>query len=226
MLLRVLDGLVELSVPDNFPKPLHHPQADGQLPIRPYPTLPSHSQMEVQLRALLYSVRLWQAWSAELPLAALRKPVVQLIYDDVPPGERVLPGYQAQLCNLHSLWEAAPQTIRVPLFCGEAEAGDPYQTWRYLYTPPWQLADNSIFTEPTPSDPEPSSDLSAVVGLATVLEFAAATYGPESIATLIANTPYHSSWETLIPAVFSVPLADFEAGWQAYMRESYGISKW
>lgn len=186
------------------------------------------------LHRLLYSVQLWQVWSADLPLAALREPIVQWAYGDIPPGERVLPGYDAQLCDLHHLWAGAPLAVRLPLFCGETEAENSYLKWpysygpgwRYLFTYPWHLADRSIFTELTSSDPTPNADLSTVVGLATVLEYAAATYGPESIAKLIDYIPYRSSWETLIPTVFGVPLAEFEAGWQAYMHESYGVSEW
>ena len=99
------------------------------------------SQTEQQLRALLYGVQLWQAWSNDLPLAVLRKPVVEWIYGDVGHGARTMPGYHAQLCDLHRLWVTAPAVIQVPLFCAEPEQGDPYQTWRYLYTSPWRLTD-------------------------------------------------------------------------------------
>jgi hypothetical protein len=32
-----------------------------------------------------------------------------------------------------------------------------------------------------------------------------------------------SGFATLIPATFGIPFADFDAGWQAYMRQRYGI---
>jgi hypothetical protein len=73
----------------------------------------------------------------------------------------------------------------------------------------------------TPS--EPANALAALVGLATVLEYIAAIYGPEQIALLVANTPSHSSWQTLIPSTFGVSLAEFEADWQSYLRQQYGV---
>jgi hypothetical protein len=110
------------------------------------------------LHRLLYSVQLWQVWSTDLPLAALREPVVQWAYSDIPPGERVLPDYQAHLCDLHRLWTGAPLAIYMPLFCGETEEGDPnlkwryryFERWRYVYTYPWRLADHPLFSVLTP----------------------------------------------------------------------------
>jgi hypothetical protein len=31
------------------------------------------------------------------------------------------------------------------------------------------------------------------------------------------------SWDTLIPAVYSVSPAEFEAGWQTYLTAHYGV---
>jgi hypothetical protein len=84
------------------------------------------------------------------------------------------------------------------------------------------MSDHSIFASITPS--EPSDDLAEIIGLAIVLEYAATTYGPQRIATFIANTPHYSSWETLIPATFGVPLTDFEKGWRGYLAEQYGVT--
>ncbi len=174
-----------------------------------------------QVRSLLQSVAIWQAWNDHLPLAALRQPLVQWIYANDKRGTRAIPQYNGDLCDRHRLWKDAPLVIQSPLFCGEAEPGDPYQLWRYLYSHPWQLNDRSIFSLATPSDP--TADPAAEIGLATVLEYAAATYGSASIATLIAYTPNHSSWKTIIRATFGVSLADFEEGWQSYLRQKYGI---
>ena len=68
VVLRVLDQLTEEAMRRNISPSLQHTQA------------------EEQLRALLLNMRVWQAWSMELPLAALRKPTVQWIYEDIGPS--------------------------------------------------------------------------------------------------------------------------------------------
>jgi hypothetical protein len=61
------------------------------------------------------------------------------------------------------------------------------------------------------------------VALATVLEYAAVTYGPEHIPILIGEASGHEGWVPLIPAVFGVSADEFEAGWRAYLAEQYAI---
>ena len=61
------------------------------------------------------------------------------------------------------------------------------------------------------------------IALATVIEYAAATYGPETIPRLLAAASEHTSWQTLIPAVFAMPAADFEAGWHRYLAQEYDM---
>jgi hypothetical protein len=55
------------------------------------------------------------------------------------------------------------------------------------------------------------------IALATLLDYAVTTYGRKETDTLWAVLHEHKTWETLIPAVFGVPVEEFEAGWQAYL---------
>jgi hypothetical protein len=55
------------------------------------------------------------------------------------------------------------------------------------------------------------------VALATLIEYAVATYGHERLPGLVAGLGQSESWGTLIPAVYGVSSAEFEAGWQAYL---------
>lgn len=55
------------------------------------------------------------------------------------------------------------------------------------------------------------------VALATLFEYVVATYGRERLPALLLGLSQHSTWETLIPAVFGVSQTEFEAGWQAYL---------
>jgi hypothetical protein len=59
--------------------------------------------------------------------------------------------------------------------------------------------------------------------LATLIEYAVATYGREHLAALMAGLGQYESWDTLLPGVFGVSAAEFEAGWQAYLTAHYDV---
>jgi hypothetical protein len=48
-----------------------------------------------------------------------------------------------------------------------------------------------------------------------------ATYGYEQLPVLLDSLADHDDWETLIPAVFGVSAADFEANWLNYLAQHY-----
>jgi hypothetical protein len=83
------------------------------------------------------------------------------------------------------------------------------------------LADLSLPAAPELSPG--SSHPAAAVAVATLMAYAAATYGAERIPVLMANLHVHDRWETLVPAVYGVSAGAFERGWQAYLMERYGI---
>ncbi len=56
-----------------------------------------------------------------------------------------------------------------------------------------------------------------------LIEYAVITYGRERRPELVAGLGQHDSWGTLIPAVYGVSAAEFEAGWQAYLTAHYGV---
>jgi hypothetical protein len=51
----------------------------------------------------------------------------------------------------------------------------------------------------------------------SVVEYALDIYGPNRLPALVAGLGVYDTWEELIPAVFGVPVAEFEAGWQVYL---------
>jgi hypothetical protein len=61
------------------------------------------------------------------------------------------------------------------------------------------------------------------VALATLVEYAVATYGRERLPALVTGLGQSDSWETLLPAVYGVSAAEFEAGWLAYLKAHYGV---
>lgn len=52
---------------------------------------------------------------------------------------------------------------------------------------------------------------------AAFVEYAVATYGRERLPALIAGMRRYGSWEELIPAVYGVSAAEFEAEWQGWL---------
>lgn len=59
----------------------------------------------------------------------------------------------------------------------------------------------------------------------TLLEYAVDANGRERLPRLVTDLGQYESWETLIPAVYDVSSAEFEAGWQAYLVTHYGVSQ-
>jgi hypothetical protein len=183
------------------------------------------SSTGLPLFPLLRGVHLWQLWATGLPLAQWREPMVQWIFSEGyasqdHPG--VDPAFAPALCAMHRLWMVTPLQIQLPLTCRDRHSEiDSYfpplhgpipqhyaqtpLTYRYL------LAGGLVHP-------------ATVVALAAMMEYAAATYGPERIPALLAATDEHSSWEMLIQAVFGVSAAEFEVGWQNYLAEHYAIT--
>jgi hypothetical protein len=176
---------------------------------------------------------LWQLWDLDLPLAAWRAEVVQWLYIDLPAvgaGQSfVLPEHYTALCAAHKLWLSSPTEMKIPLLCGELD-------WEDFLLSPWGWYDplthlnqlvvplrpgeyseepNSLHRAPHPGQP---------VALATLIEYAVATYGREHLPALVAGLGQYDSWESLIPAVYGVSSAEFEAGWQVYLAAHYGVS--
>ena len=62
------------------------------------------------------------------------------------------------------------------------------------------------------------------MALATLIKYAVAVYGQDRLPTLLAGLGLHAGWATLLPAVYGVSPGEFEAGWQAYLAEHYGVA--
>jgi hypothetical protein len=176
---------------------------------------------------LLDGLRLWQVWDLDLPLAAWREDIVQWLYVDLPalePGQSyVLPERYAALCAAHKLWLPDPFQLNIPLLCGRP-------TWEAQFLRmgralPTRLEE--LVSRPLAEslfDPPPASHPGRTVALATLIEYAAATYGRERLPVLVASLGQYDSWDTLLPAVYGVSPAEFEAGWRAYLGNHYAVS--
>ena len=189
-------------------------------------------QLDSSWQPLLHGLRLWQLWDLDLPLAVWREDLVQWIYRDLPDAyvsERVvLPHQYAALCSAHALWMSSPLQIDIPLLCNELDRESWYlATWGFhkpsLHLP--QIVAPAHLNQP----PELSNQTNQVnqrgyaIILATLIDYAVATYGRERLPALVAGLGQYHSWETLLPAVYGVSAAEFEAGWQNYLATHYGV---
>jgi hypothetical protein len=176
---------------------------------------------------LLDGLRLWQVWDLDLPLAAWREEIVQWLYVDLPalePGQvSVQPERYGALCAAHKLWLPVPFQLNIPLLCGRpAWEAQFLRVGRALPTRLDELVSRSLAE--SLFDPPPASHPGQAVALATLIEYAAATYGRERLPTLVAGLGQYDSWDTLLPAVYGVSPAEFEAGWHAYLVNHYAVS--
>lgn len=178
-------------------------------------------------QTILSGLRLWHVWEMDLPLAAWREEIVQWLYADltVATPERlvVLPQHYIDLCLAHKLWLWAPAQLGIPLACTDLDR----DSWSFSawgpHDPPLHLQQIALQAPPEESHPV-SSHRGQKVALATLIAYAVATYGRETLPILVAGLSQHENWATLIPAVYGVSATEFEAGWQTYLAVQYGIA--
>jgi hypothetical protein len=176
---------------------------------------------------------LWQVWDLDLPLAAWREEVVRWLYLDLsatPRGQLVsFPDDYIELCAAHRLWMSSPALIEIPFVCSELDQ----EAWLF---PSWSPREplTHLGQLPAPLRPNEYMEGSSLhrlhhpghtVALATLIEYAAVTYGRERLPVLVAGLGQYESWDELIPAVYGVSPAEFEAGWQAYLAAHYGVRR-
>ncbi len=174
---------------------------------------------------LVDALPLWAMWDGEGLLASGRSEVVRWLLQNAqaatPSARKAVPDGYARLCHTYHIWNLAPAQMSVPLSCTGAD-----QRWTHLMPPALPLRlDASVYAG---SHPDGALRLpisgSQIVALETVIEYVAATYGRASLPRLIAAFGDHASWQSLIPEVFGISAAEFEAGWQAYLTTQYGSS--
>jgi hypothetical protein len=137
----------------------------------------------------------------------------------------VLPDHYLTLCAAHKLWLPSPMQIHIPIGCTELDGAAWYPRSFYSGDQLTHLAQLAVPVPLNSLDPEDMTNLihhpGQAVALATLVEYAVATYGHERLPALVAGMGQYNSWETLIPAVFGVSTAEFEAGWQVYLKAHY-----
>jgi hypothetical protein len=176
-------------------------------------------------------LQLWLVWEQKLPLAMWRESLVQWTLGDSDPAAQA-PIFAHDLCVYHQLWMRSPLEAGVPIQClQQANTTERIVAWRYRQ-PPMELTLPSLADVQLRSTDvdlnlmkEPAESAASGVAWATVLEYATSTFGAGKLPVLLAALPKYESWDTLVPAVFGLPLAEFESGWRAFLKARYGIEQ-
>jgi hypothetical protein len=114
-----------------------------------------------------------------------------------------------------------PVELAIPLWCSEMDP--PYERPQYLPVQLRRLAQRLPDEGTRYTGGAPRAFIGETVVLATVIDYIATAYGREQVAALWHAFPAHRNWDTLIPAVFGVPVEEFEAGWHAHLTNEYGV---
>jgi len=182
-------------------------------------------------RPLLRGLHLWQLWDLEMPLAHWRHEIVTWLHSDVltadPKRQSRLPESYTEFCAMHSLWMLSPALVGIPIRCTSSEPVSWVQSRRLAYLPRTQLYQLNI----PQTDWEQLYDIEEnffyrshkMVSVATLVEYAVATYGYEQMPVLLSSLAHYNDWNTLIPAVYGVSTSEFEEGWQEYLVKEYGV---
>lgn len=177
---------------------------------------------------LIGGLRLWQLWELDLPLSTWRGEIVGWLYRELAGadgGQRVgLPAHYAELCTDHLRWFPAPLQIGIPLTCNKLDQqAEHFATVAgrnlVLHLTHHSAPRTGGYAE---SFVQGVSERGQTVALASLLEYAVATYGRERLPVLFVSLEHHPSWATLLPSVYGVSVAEFEAGWQEYLARHYG----
>lgn len=133
---------------------------------------------------------------------------------------------EAGLYIFSANWPVALTDLAAPLSC--TWSVDPNRLY-CLFPPniPTRLAE---LTPPPSSDYSEAAEIrrllnyrAQVVAMTTILDYAAAEYGTATVVDLVLALGLYEDWESLIPAVYGVDAATFEAGWQDYVAFRYGV---
>lgn len=205
------------------------------LPLLGYGLAQARAQHQIgpAWQPLLDGLYLWQVWDLDLPLATWRETVVTWQYRDLPtaqPGEALsLPQRYQELCTAHKLWLRSPMQLHIPLVCAGQDSEE--QNWHMWRTPLTALAQLDV---PSPmtggggssslgGPPFYTNHPGQTVALATLIEYTVHTYGREALPALLAALGDADRWDVLLPAALGVSTTAFEAGWQAYLADRYGV---
>jgi hypothetical protein len=226
----ILPSSALLSVPVNMPastvlyQSLVYPVAALTLQDAVEPQSEAWQQTVVlRWQPVIKGLRLWEVWEEDGPLAVWRADVVRWLYQNTLASaiRKVVPDNYHQLCRTYRIWKLNPAEMFIPLDCSAQDLSqEPLVSAPQLPTRLNELSSDAYLEQ---AHKDPTLDSSPrVVAVETLIEYVVATYGRDRLPHLLSALGEHASWQGLIPAVFGVSAAEFEAGWQAYLAEQYG----
>jgi len=181
---------------------------------------------ELNWVALLSALRLWQIWQRDDPLAVGQEDLAHWLFVEIPqtrkPDKMPLPHAYVSICATFRLWNLAPAALAIPLLCSDLDP--PFIYPQRSPVKLRRLAQHLPTRLDGPIGHESVAPLGELVILATLIDYMATAYGREQVAALFHALPAHRNWDTLIPAVFGLSVAEFETGWHRYLAEEYGVA--
>ncbi len=176
----------------------------------------------------LSGLLLWLAWEEDMVQADYRRDVVMWLYASGPDGPQAALTNHWEFCELFCAWEIVAPVVPITFY----RATDRVPSSFYLRpaTALRQLTmglDRELLeyvASPNPVTDGPyASRLAQRIAVATLLEYTTHTYGQESVLALLQAAKEGESWGRAVPHLFGVSVADFEAGWWAWLAEEYGV---
>lgn len=173
-------------------------------------------------------LRLWLAWEETALLDAYAAELVRWLYSNISDSPPCLPFIYPEIGALLNAWEVGPLTLPMIFYCTNESlppfpaSGRPPTTLRHL---PLTVARGQMEYSGGVglSEQLHSSQTGRSIAIATVLQYAAQTYGSTSVSALVQAAREGGNWHTAIPQIFGISAESFEAGWWAWLAEEYGI---
>jgi hypothetical protein len=181
----------------------------------------------VSWQMLRYALPLWVVWEKEGALTLGQKDVLRWLYynaQTLPPSRQQMPASYEQICRSYWTWNLSPAEVYSPIPCSEesdqpsssAFPQFPLHLYELLSDTPYE--EHSVYVAPAPVS------VVKVVAMASVVDYVVTTYDRALLARWVAALGDHTSWDSLVPEIFGISAADFEAGWLAYLEGNYGTS--
>ena len=170
-------------------------------------------------------LRLWLIWKVDGTLAQSRSDIVRWLYTESlaarGKGYTSRPQNYPTFCQGFWLWQLRHYEIGIPLSCDQTEG--------QIFTPVKMPL--TLRQLPIPDmDPEfrgawTRLNTGRAVAVASLFNLVERTYGPASVPELLAQTPHHLRWHSLVSDALGIPAPEFEASWQAHVRQLAGIGQ-
>lgn len=161
---------------------------------------------------------LWEFWDEGGPLTNGRDDIMRWVYKNSINESRqhTLPDGWRSICRAYHIWRATPWYTSIPLTCSQ------FDTSVLMPWPPPTL--DTKWPQPTSQSGQYSNTeppFHSTLTMVTIIDYIVATYGREKLPELATALVENPNKEQLIPTLFGCSVAEFEAGWQAYLTQHF-----